>query len=251
MRLSHAWKFGVLLVLVTASFAALSQVPELSSLLKMEGIDSSYTVTYRDDHGNAMTKEAFSAEMAKKRSFNLEHNALAHTASLILLAKDAKVDAPVIYKVRPGQPFPPFRLKTVSGATVDNVSLHGRPTILNFFFAECVGCITETPALNAYASQHPEIRVLAVTFDDAKTAATYVAQRHFAWPVAYGGQSLDDALGVNAYPAMALLGADGRLLDIRLSALMHTAGDSVSAQDVNRWVQRTLAQHDRDRKSVV
>jgi len=222
----------------------------VDSLLKLEGIDSSYAVTYRNDVGKVVTKADFVAEFEQKHlTFNLENDQNKHTAVLSLnpagspAAKRlaaAGTGIPV-HMIKPGKPLPPFRLATVGGGEVDNEALHGQPALINFFFAQCAGCVQETPALNAYASAHPHMRVLAVTFDDAATAAGYVKQRKFSWPVAYGGQAWLDTLGINTYPALALVGADGRLLDIRISADVPHGGDGITPQDVDRWVTGVLA----------
>jgi hypothetical protein len=65
---------------------------------------------------------------------------------------------------------------------------------------------TITEQAFAYAKKHPRQSVLAVTFDDAATARYFVAAHGFSWPVLVDGMVLHAAVGVNAYPTMALLG---------------------------------------------
>ncbi|MDE2278347.1 MAG: TlpA family protein disulfide reductase [Xanthomonadaceae bacterium] len=244
---------GGLLALAGLTASANSNVgggTAVDSLLKMEGIDSSYAITYHDVDGKVVTKADFVAALVQKHlTFNLEDDQSKHTAVLRLNAAGspaakrlaaAEKSLPA-RMIRPGKLLPPFRLATAGGGDVDNEDLRGRPVLINFFFAHCAGCIEETPALNAYASAHPHMRVLAVTFDDAVTAAGYVKQRRFAWPVAYGAQSWLDALGINAYPTLALVDAEGRVLDIRLSANVPHGGDGVTPKDLNSWVTGVLA----------
>ena len=75
--------------------------------------------------------------------------------------------------LKAGAAFPAFALKTTAGVPVAGDVLSGRLTLLNFFFADCSRCIAEVPTLNAYARQHPEVQVLAVTFDDAEIAKKF------------------------------------------------------------------------------
>lgn len=229
------------------------KMQDMDKLVGMMSVGANKTITFSDDKGQTISEMAFLDGVKAGRAFSYKRNVAAQSTAFTLEAKKAASDAPnkgaaalehtlnVSYKVKPGQALPAFHLATVGGGSVDNAALRGKPALINFFFADCVGCIAETPALNAYAKAHPEVRVLAVTFDKASDAADYVKQQQFAWPVAYGGQSWFDTLGVSTYPALALVGADGRLLDIRISGTIQSGGDTISAKDLNRWVAGTLA----------
>lgn len=259
-RRMRGWLVLVVVALASAGFAAPAQKDgkgdtALDSLLKMEGIDSSYAVTYRDVDGKAMTKADFvAAVMQRHMTFDTEHDPSSHTAGLRLNAVDAvqsrelRAQAAAVGKttaqnrtLKLGQPLPAFRLADLDGREVDNAALRGHVTVMNFFFATCVPCIQETPALNAYAKAHPRMHVLAVTFDDAKASRDYVAARRFGWPVLADGMDFIQAMGVDTYPQLALVGADGRLLDIRLSSSIHQGGGTVTPQDLDRWVTGVLA----------
>lgn len=237
------------LPLLAAQAAPKLQPADLSGLVTMLSAGASKTIDFRDEHGRPISEAAFLQGVSQGHSFLHKRDEAARSTTFTLGAVEtATLDKAqlerklgVHYKVKPGQPLPAFDLATVGGGRVGKASLSGHPALINFFFADCVGCIAETPALNAYAKAHPDMRVLAVTFDDGAAAATYVKQRHFAWPVAYGGQHWLDALGVSAFPALALVGADGRLLDIRISGSIQSGGDAITASDLQRWVAGTLA----------
>jgi peroxiredoxin len=251
------WIAGLLLSVVATAIAAQQvQTAVRSGSVSVDVLASgaSKSISYSDDQGRPIAKSAFLRAVMRGRQFSYKRNEASESTAFMLLAQDAKakaMSAPALegalrqdYKLKPGQAFPAFQLATADGGRVDNATLSGRPTVLHFFFAECVPCFVDVPVLNAYAQKHPEIRVLAVTRDDASTAASYVRQRHLAWPVAHAGQSLLDALGVTVFPAMALLSADGRLLDIRVSGLLQRGGGSLSERDLDRWVRGALSQQD-------
>lgn len=253
------WAMVAAMVMLPGWATAQSALPampiasDMSGLIQMMSAGADKTVTYRDDKGQSISEAAFLDGVKAGRTFGYTRNNATQSTAFTLNAAKVSSNAPnegaaalehtlnVDYKVKPGQVLPAFHLATVGGGSVDNAALRGKPALINFFFADCVGCIAETPALNAYAKAHPEVRVLAVTFDKASDAADYVKQQQFAWPVAYGGQSWLDTLGVSTYPALALVGADGRLLDIRISGAIQSGGDTISAKDLNRWVAGTLA----------
>lgn len=258
---ARGWLVLLGAALALVGFAALAQSDgkgsmALDSLLKMEGIDSSYAVTYRGVDGKTMTRADFNAVAFKSKSslaMSIQQNPAKHTAVVSLHpadsveAKEGKIQAAFAKAgtqsnmLKPGQPLPTFRLTDLDGHVIDNAALRGHVTLMNFFFATCAPCIQETPALTAYAKAHPQMHVLAVTFDDAKTGRDYVAAHHFSWPVLADGMDFIHAVGVNAYPQLALVGANGRLLDIRVSGSIHKGGGTVTPRDLDRWVSGVLA----------
>lgn len=262
MVMKHARGWPILLggVLALAGFAAAAQGSNkagagLDQLLKMEGIDSSYAVTYRNVDGKAMTRADFITAFAQRHmTFDIARDLNKHVAVLSLnpadslVSKEMKIQTAAFAKagargeaLKPGQPLPAFRLTDLDGRVVDNAALRGHVTLMNFFFATCVPCIQETPALTEYAKAHPQMPVLAVTFDDTGTARDYVAAHHFGWPVLANGMDFILAMGVSAYPQLALVDANGRLLAIRPSDSIRKGGGTITPQDIDRWVNGVLA----------
>lgn len=115
------------------------------------------------------------------------------------------------WKVHRGDSLPAPPLFTLSGVRWTPASSDGRYTLVSFYFDTCVPCVAEIPALNAFARQHPEVRVVAVTFDDALQARAFQRKHHLDWPIVAGAQAFIAAVGVQAYPALALVRPDGTL----------------------------------------
>ncbi|HET7562341.1 MAG TPA: TlpA disulfide reductase family protein [Rhodanobacteraceae bacterium] len=136
-----------------------------------------------------------------------------------------------------GSPLPTFTLSALAGGTIANADFKGTPFLIDFFFADCKGCIQELPLLDAYAQRHPQQRVLMVTFDDKGTAKAFVEKWHPAWPVAYAAQKFDNAIGINVYPTMALIDADGRVAALHVGAFGETQKD---AGKLAAWVAAHL-----------
>ena len=145
----------------------------------------------------------------------------------------AKPRAPAL---EAGAAFPAFALKTTAGAPVAGDVLRGRLTLLNFFFADCGRCIAEVPTLNAYAHQHPEVQVLAVTFDDAAVATKFAEQRKLRWPVLADGRALVDASGVVGVPTFILVGPDAKVRAMSASAAISGKGKALDVATLSRWV---------------
>lgn len=149
--------------------------------------------------------------------------------------------------------FPDFALDTLAGDRASSASLRGLPTLMQFFFAKCITCFVDNSALNTFTRSHPQVRVLALTSDDARAAKAYADQHQLAWPVAFGGQNVLDALGIRVFPTMALISADGRLLELGESGKIAGSDGRVTAQDLDSWVRAGLSgqHHGRVSESAV
>jgi thiol-disulfide isomerase/thioredoxin len=198
------------------------------------------SVQFEDASGKPITFDQFVAAArggsfskdidteAKKAVFRVNDPSTSHKSA---------AKAPAL-NVGRGQSLPATELSTLAGGRWTPVAKDGRYTLLSFYFDECVPCIAEIPALNAYAHAHPEVRVLAVTFDAAKSARTFRATRHLEWPIAPDAQAFIDALGVRTYPTLLLVRPDGTLADSFTAAGLESKD---GAARLEAWVHRTQA----------
>ena len=195
--------------------------PRESKFAESARIAPGAKVSYFDENGRQISFDAFFSQVMRGRSFDIDKDKA--SAQVRLAAVRRAPPAPRRnegYLVKAGDAFPAFTLRTTSGARVNSAALRGKPTLVNFFFADCAPCIAEIPMMNAYAEKHPEVRVLAVTFDDMATAKGFEKQRKLRWPILAEGMPLVQAAGVQGFPTFALLGRDGRVLAIAPSAVI-------------------------------
>ena len=111
--------------------------------------------------------------------------------------------------------MPAFDLKDLAGQRVTSQGLRGKPTLINFYFAQCVPCILEVGPLNGFAASRGDLNFLAVTFDEPPEARAFVNRYKFRWRVVPDARDFIDRMAVNRYPMMALFDANGRLLGMR------------------------------------
>jgi peroxiredoxin len=112
-----------------------------------------------------------------------------------------------------GATFPLDNLVDPTGNQLQKKQLLGKRLLINFYTIYCAPCIKEVPKLNQIKNRRDDINVLAITSDSAATAAAYVKKYGLNWPIAANARALlFDQLDVQAFPAFALLDADGRLL---------------------------------------
>lgn len=228
------------------SFAPTDMQHMTFSFMTVNGVH--YIIEFHDQHGQRIDEAAFTAGASRGQRYKVSLDKKNRVAILTLLPIGAnqpgsqptsnwtvgpRAQADAVPK--PGTAFPPLDLPKVGGGRIDTASLKGQSYVVDFFFAECIGCIAELPLLNAYHARHPEQRVFALTFDDARTAANFVKQRRFDWPVAYDGKAFTDKLGIQVYPTMSVVGADGTVLATRVGA-----DDSLTPAKLEQWVAASL-----------
>lgn len=219
--------------------AATTEAPP-PALLDQLAIPKDYRVSFADQTGQPISYAQFKAAMAT-RPFGVEKDSTAHRATL-KLESDAAIAKARAEQARPralaiqGHPFPAFSAQTLDGKRVTSASLRGKPFVANFFFGQCAPCIAETPVLSAFHRAHPDIAVVAFTFDDAATAREFARARHFNWPVVPDQQALADQAGVKTYPTMMLVDAKGVVSKAVMSDAIHPVGKKLAVADLERWV---------------
>ena len=249
------WMSVVLMAISTVAMATQDVQVETARVSGNLSVDilatgAAKTITYSDVKRQPMSKQAFLDAIQHGSTFIYKRDEAHASTAFILTSPNAHTKAAASafnhavhdnYKVSPGQMFPDFALDTLAGGRASSASLRGRPTLMQFFFAKCITCFVDNSALNAFASSHPQIGVLALTGNDARATKAYADQHLLAWPVAFGGQKVLDALGIKVFPAMALISADGRLLELGVSGKIAGSDGRVSEQDLDRWVREGLS----------
>ena len=82
-----------------------------------------------------------------------------------------------------GKPAPAVSAKDLNGQTVNVNTLRGSPVLLNFWASWCVPCKGEFPVLQKGLSDHPDLKVVGVVFNDsASSARRFMTDEHATWP---------------------------------------------------------------------
>lgn len=64
--------------------------------------------------------------------------------------------------VEVGDQLPDFAVQLSDGTTVTTASLRGHDSMIVFFTTTCADCRRELPRINAYALEHPDVRVICI-----------------------------------------------------------------------------------------
>jgi len=196
----------ILLLSYAMAAPADEEVFDEAWIRNMFELDAETEITYQSESGDPLSFEAFQKLVVDGMSFG----------------KETGEDQPfVLHIITPGPPapdpttFPEMDLVDLDGRPIQSEAFRGHELLVNFFFADCAPCIEEIPALNEYARLNPDLRVLAITFDEAQIARQFAEDRGFEWPIVANAKEFIFAAGIYIFPSLVLVGRDGGLIGIK------------------------------------
>jgi len=123
-------------------------------------------------------------------------------------------------------PAPDFTLADSDGTPVTLSDNLGRPVVLVFWATWCGPCLAEIPELNAFHDAHPEVELLGINVDEARTVDRVQAtmRRHqIDYPVLFDHSgAASDAYGVSSLPTTVVVDPEGTIRHASVGT--HTRG---------------------------
>jgi thiol-disulfide isomerase/thioredoxin len=228
-----------LLLLVSAHVAAADRAPPTEADFRRAlGVADKVKLFYRNLDCNTVTFEKFSKAMDADGVKSEVERAMDGSSVTVTVRRNAGESCPSPYAPVTG--MPEFEMSDLAGKRVNAAALKGKPTLINFYFAQCVPCILEVGPINRYAAEHPEMNFLAVTFDDPRTAHAFVERYKFHWRVVPDAREFIDRMKVKQYPMMALFDSGGRLLGMRVGGVHDELEAANVVPQLSRWVDGLL-----------
>jgi thiol-disulfide isomerase/thioredoxin len=233
-------RYAVVLFTLVASGAVAAKPPAFteSDFRGTLGVTDRVRLSYRGVDCRPLSFERFAEAMVEKGARSDVERALDGTEVTVTVRKPGAGVCASPYP--PVAEMPEFELRDLAGKRVTAASLRGKPTLINFYFAECVPCILEVGPLNRFAADRPEMNFLAMTFDEPATARAFVARYKFRWRVVPGAREFIDRVRVKQYPTMALFDGGGRLLGMRRGGVRDELEAATVAPQLARWVDGLL-----------
>lgn len=196
-------------------------------------------LSFQDENGNPISGEEFLKQIGAGKLMSVsrkKHEGGDPDVSFRLTTKEQIEQAQQApSKVKRGEPFPEFHLKRLDGSSVDNNALQGKYTVVSFYFSTCAPCIKEVPELNALQERRKDINLVAVTYDSTDESRKFVQEHHLNWAIVPEARSLINAVGVKAYPTLALLDPQGKVVDMTFSGTVFANGG------LDAWLDRKIA----------
>jgi peroxiredoxin len=218
--------------------------PDEAAFRQAMGLPANVGLAFRGLDCNVVTYAAF-AEAMRESGVNTDvDRAVDGTAVTLTVRRRGGKSCPAPYP--PVTEMPPFKLRDLAGKPVTAGSLAGKPTLMNFYFAQCVPCILEVGPINQYAARHPEMNFLAVTFDEPAEARAFVDRYQFRWRVVPGAREFIERLRVKKFPMMALFDSRGRLLGMKPGGVRDELEAVNVAPQLTRWVDGLLRVNEKE-----
>lgn len=205
-------------------------------------LEDAREVQYLDENGRKLSFAEFIAAVQSGRSFEKQVEAGKALAVMTINPKGAQTPGPEeVSQANEPLNFPiSAELPPIRRADLEN-RLHrladGRHyTLVSFFFADCVPCIQEIPALNALAGEAGRLKVVSVTFEPKEIASAFAIKRGLRTSIVPDSQDYIDAIGVKVYPTLILVSPEGRLMGVR-SSYQVAKGQDAGLAEIRSWIR--------------
>jgi peroxiredoxin len=106
---------------------------------------------------------------------------------------------------------PGFDLLDINGSRCSLAGLKGKIVVLNFWFTQCGGCVTEMPDLNALKKRYSgkDVVFLAITFNDNTTIKAFLATKQFDYTIVPNAAKLCKDYNIYEYPTSMVIDRTG------------------------------------------
>lgn len=123
-----------------------------------------------------------------------------------------------VAEARIGERAPDFTVDVIDGDSfnlAEHLESDGRPLVLNLWASWCFPCRTEIPEISAFATNHPDYKVLGVAVEDTERAATDFAREiEAAYDLAYGNREFELAYPRIGLPVTYIIDSSGEVIDL-------------------------------------
>ena len=184
----------------------------------------------RDVDGQFMLKKAFLQQLATGQVLALR-NGTDHQEPVYQLCAYSGGHDPAIHATSKqlaeealrnyaweGQTLSTFSWQDLAGVKYISANTRGKIVVVECWYTSCVACVDEFAAINALVDryrQHPQVLVVNLTMNEAKSLRTFLQDRAVKFAVIPTSKVyLVDTLGVLEYPTHFIIGPDGKIAKV-------------------------------------
>jgi peroxiredoxin len=132
-----------------------------------------------------------------------------------------------------GQKLPDFDLTDMKGNKINSRDLKGKPVVINFWFATCIPCMEEMPALNELKEkfQNSDVVFLAITFENKITVENFLKKHRFNFTALPNANEYCHHI-TSIYPVTLFVGRNGiiQFADHLMPSLYDSASPKISSE---------------------
>jgi thiol-disulfide isomerase/thioredoxin len=134
--------------------------------------------------------------------------------------------------------LPYFNLPDLNGNTIVSNQLLGKPTLINFWFTHCGGCIAEIPELNKLVEKYKEeVNFIAFSLDDTDSVKKFLTTIPFNFKhIPDASKYITKELMIRRFPLNYFLDRNGYVREIL--GTMPTESDNFSPDTFPKLINR-------------
>ncbi len=133
-----------------------------------------------------------------------------------------------------GLKFPIEKFKKPDGTFYTINSLKGKPTLINFWFANCPPCIKEIPLLNRLKKEMGDsVNFIAITFEKNRVVKHFLNKTDFNFVHIVDAKLQLDYFNIHSYPVNMILDKEG--------TITHVFGMFIFKNDIKKILQQLLS----------
>ncbi|MGB3607339.1 MAG: TlpA disulfide reductase family protein [Psychroserpens sp.] len=115
-----------------------------------------------------------------------------------------------------GKKLPFNSITTINDELLNIRSLNGKPTLINFWFTNCIPCIKEMPELNKIKEDYGDtVNFIAITFETKEKVTEFLKKKDFNFIQIVNSKKEIDKIENEAYPMNMFLDKDGIIKFVR------------------------------------
>ena len=132
-----------------------------------------------------------------------------------------------------GETFSKIKTSDMYGNKINTKNLRGKIIVVNYWFANCLPCVTEMPELNKIVDKYKDdssVVFISIALDDAKTIEKFLQLHPFKYAIIDNGKFLTTDNNINSYPTNVVVDQNGKVY-------FHTSGVALNTA---KWISKSI-----------
>jgi len=137
--------------------------------------------------------------------------------------------------------FPQKKMVSIQGDSIQIAGNQSKPTLINFWFTHCSGCIMEMSTLNKLRDKYADkMNFISVTFEDKKQVEKFLRKCDFNFiQISNAGIYLND-LGINSFPMNVFIDKQGVLINVEGGIPVDSVGKITDGKEFEALIKELL-----------
>ena len=132
-----------------------------------------------------------------------------------------------------GESFSKIKTTDMHGNKINTKNLKGKIIVVNYWYADCVPCISEIPGLNKIADTYKNdssVVFISIAKDEAGTLEIFLKLHPFKYAIIDNGSFLISENNITSYPTNVVVDQNGKVY-------FHTSGLS---PNTTKWIAKSI-----------